>query len=1120
MLPPPVQPAAPMNQQRHLIGRTILEISTGHLDDLSSLQEVVSCLFHQQAVPEIERLFDRLVGVDQVVRVDQVVVEVAVGDRQLLTTEFVSQLLMALQQTLSDLIQDATWSQRLIDQGVEERSAVTTRDRTEADGEVLLYFLQYGRLPWWVTALEWSDWMQRWVAIMSSATDWQQPLRSLLATHAVARQRVIEQFPEAFRQQLILQLQPAWTNWPTLLTQARYLMQELGLSPGLVQDLERQAWQLLLAEITPDSTLMQPFPVADWMRHWLTQFKQRVSAAESPEDIERRLGWEEPAAPIAQRLRELLEGAPWAEQPFWRAAIAQIFPPLVSSMSSMSSMSSTAPLTDGAVLLDFLQQGRLPSEGAAIAWSEWLARWAAMIQRDPNLRESLREVLATSPIGRQRLIEQFPEAFQQQLILQVQPTGTAPAPASPVPLNDGAVFLDFLQQGRLPSAQAAIAWPDWLFRWAVLLQSDPTLRASLRGLLATHVAVPQRLVEQFPEAFRQQLILQLQPAWTNWPTLLAQARYVMQELGLSPGLMQDLERQAWQLLLAEITPDTPPLAPLPVVAWMRHWLTQLVQQVRGETVPGPPRLWSEETAPPLDEQRFRTLFATLPAPEAALWQAAIAPVWAMLSAATDSEDGAEPASAALLATEFEPIGTGAELLTSAPLPPAPLLPASGEAEVALPAAEPSDREPADWAVLLNFLQQGQLSSAQATVDWSDWLSRWATVMQGETNWQERLRALLATQPPVRQRLVEQFPEPFRQQLILQMQPLWIAWAALLDQARQVMRSLNLDQAALRDLEVQAWELILAEIGSGRAALPTATWVRHWLAQVVRRLPVEGESGMAIDRREPDAPAIAPPSSQLRAILIATPLTEPDLWLTALDQVLLSVSTNPVNPLLDAAAPVSPPMETSEERPAPQAPDPAEVVARIAPIADRPPAPPRRSGNSPLSPEEEIAGLYITQAGLVLLHPFLRFYLEAVGLVTGETFRDEEAQQIAIYLLHYLATKQTDAPEYELVLPKLLCGWPLDEPVVRGLALPEAALAEGETLLQTAIDYWEVLKSTSPDGLREGFLQREGKLTRNEEGNWKLQVEQQTIDILLSRLPWGVSLVKLPWMADLLIVEWH
>jgi hypothetical protein len=137
---------------------------------------------------------------------------------------------------------------------------------------------------------------------------------------------------------------------------------------------------------------------------------------------------------------------------------------------------------------------------------------------------------------------------------------------------------------------------------------------------------------------------------------------------------------------------------------------------------------------------------------------------------------------------------------------------------------------------------------------------------------------------------------------------------------------------------------------------------------------------------------------------------------------------------------------------------------------------------------------------------------------GDRFQTTDCQQTAIYLLHYLATRQTDPPEYELVLPKLLCSWPLNEAVIPP-HLPQTALDEAEHLLQTVINYWEALKSTSPDGLRQGFLQREGKLTRLGESRWKLQVEQQAIDILLSRLPWGVSMVRLPWMDERLTVEW-
>jgi hypothetical protein len=65
----------------------------------------------------------------------------------------------------------------------------------------------------------------------------------------------------------------------------------------------------------------------------------------------------------------------------------------------------------------------------------------------------------------------------------------------------------------------------------------------------------------------------------------------------------------------------------------------------------------------------------------------------------------------------------------------------------------------------------------------------------------------------------------------------------------------------------------------------------------------------------------------------------------------------------------------------------------------------------------------------------------------------------------------------------------------------------------------MLKGTSIDGLRETFLQRNGKLfTKND--NLALQIEQSSIDMLLDHLPWNLGIIKLPWMKDLLKVEWR
>ncbi|OUL30747.1 hypothetical protein BV378_03320 [Nostoc sp. RF31YmG] len=430
-------------------------------------------------------------------------------------------------------------------------------------------------------------------------------------------------------------------------------------------------------------------------------------------------------------------------------------------------------------------------------------------------------------------------------------------------------------------------------------------------------------------------------------------------------------------------------------------------------------------------------------------------------------------------------------------------------------------------MLLYFLSSGHLPKQPISENLLTWLPRWETVIQTETAWQMPLRELLRNNAAARQRLITQFSEGWRHQLVLQLQPAWINWHTLVAQARELMQTLNLSNDICEQLNQQAWLLLLAEIGSDNASarpLPAATWTRDWLTQLVQNWQVAPNFNQISETSHPVEAAEATQNranqnsrQHLRNAIAALPITESTLWLNALDQVLTATSAPSIPSSQNETDTVSDTTTTPTDEPTPSI-EQVEIGTQELNNPQR--IPPRRARGSTLSTEEETAGLYINQAGLVLLHPFLRIYLDEVGLLDGESFRDESAQQTAIYLLHYLATKQTDAPEYELVLPKLLCGWPLDEPVSRGLDLPATALTEGEHLLQTVINYWEVLKSTSPDGLRDGFLQRAGKLTRSDDGNWKLQVEQQAIDILLSRLPWGLSMVKLAWMDDILIVEWH
>ncbi|MES2734068.1 MAG: contractile injection system tape measure protein [Bacteroidota bacterium] len=166
--------------------------------------------------------------------------------------------------------------------------------------------------------------------------------------------------------------------------------------------------------------------------------------------------------------------------------------------------------------------------------------------------------------------------------------------------------------------------------------------------------------------------------------------------------------------------------------------------------------------------------------------------------------------------------------------------------------------------------------------------------------------------------------------------------------------------------------------------------------------------------------------------------------------------------------------------------------------------------------ESKEGIYIDNAGLVLLNPFLPRFFEALGLAGEDKLLHPDR---ALCLLHYLATGQSVAPEYELMLPKILCNIPLETPVELDITLLEAEKEEATALLKAVIRHWEALRNTTPDGLRGTFLLRPGKLSLRDDGDWLLQVEPQSFDILLDQLPWGISMIKLPWMERMLWVEW-
>jgi len=176
--------------------------------------------------------------------------------------------------------------------------------------------------------------------------------------------------------------------------------------------------------------------------------------------------------------------------------------------------------------------------------------------------------------------------------------------------------------------------------------------------------------------------------------------------------------------------------------------------------------------------------------------------------------------------------------------------------------------------------------------------------------------------------------------------------------------------------------------------------------------------------------------------------------------------------------------------------------------------PLRESSGRFSQAEEI---YVPNAGLVIIWPFLERFYQTLGLVEGKSFKNLESGERAVLILQYLVDGSIDIPESNLPLNKILCGFDPFEPLPTAFEPTEAEKAECQTLLSAIIQHWSSLKNTSIPGFQQLFLERKGIL-RVRDGCWLLQLEQAPQDVLLDSIPWSIRVVKLPWMEEIVYVE--
>jgi len=164
------------------------------------------------------------------------------------------------------------------------------------------------------------------------------------------------------------------------------------------------------------------------------------------------------------------------------------------------------------------------------------------------------------------------------------------------------------------------------------------------------------------------------------------------------------------------------------------------------------------------------------------------------------------------------------------------------------------------------------------------------------------------------------------------------------------------------------------------------------------------------------------------------------------------------------------------------------------------------------------GQIANNAGLVLLWPFLDSLFFKLGLLEKNRFKGMEDATLAIYILNFLATGIRNVREHELLIPKIMIGWDTVTVIPSNIILTDNICNECDHFMKTFIKHWTVLKSTSPDGLREGFLQRIAFIEKKDDG-LHFKFDRREIDILLDQLPFQISIIKLKWLQEPFIISW-
>lgn len=171
-------------------------------------------------------------------------------------------------------------------------------------------------------------------------------------------------------------------------------------------------------------------------------------------------------------------------------------------------------------------------------------------------------------------------------------------------------------------------------------------------------------------------------------------------------------------------------------------------------------------------------------------------------------------------------------------------------------------------------------------------------------------------------------------------------------------------------------------------------------------------------------------------------------------------------------------------------------------------------------------LETTDAGLMILAPYLERFFVQHGLLNEEKddFIDEESRLKARDFLILLLGEQPEPEEDEeendtFVVANILTGVEMETPLEMLTEFSEEEKNAAERLLIAVITHWNQLKGMGIKEFQGMFLNRKAECKEIATG-YSVKVEHKTLDILMSKLPWTISLYKPAWLGDKMVhVEW-